>query len=112
MSEWRPVTFLGADEQRSGSLPPGREKELDDDDPYELVSVQFAFPEGTDGDRELARCIVEEYALMGWRPEQVRELFAEPRYTGAHQVVRRRGMEIVDEAIAMVYGASREQEAI
>ena len=112
MSEWRPVAFLGAREPPPDRLSHGREKELDDEDPYELVGVRFAFPEGTDGDREFTRCLVEEYALMGWRPERIRELFTDPRYTGAHDVVRRRGTEIVDEAITTVFGAGSEREEI
>jgi hypothetical protein len=56
--------------------------------------------------------LVEEYALMGWRPERIRELFTDPRYTGAHDVVRRRGTEIVDEAITTVFGAGSEREEI
>ena len=117
MSEWQPVSFLGAHERSPDERSPnggsrGREKQLDDDDPYELVGVQFVFPEGTDGDREVARCIVEEYALMGWRPERIRELFTDPRYTGAHDVVRRRGTDIVDEAITTVFGAGCEREGI
>lgn len=112
MSEPQPVAFLGAGNLSDDREPRGREKQVDDDDPYELVAAQFAFPEGTDGDREVTRCLVEEYALMGWRPERIRELFTDPRYTGAHGVVLRRGTDIVDEAIATVFGASAESETI
>lgn len=102
MSRWEPVSFRRV---RGGApvLPDGRDKRVEDDDPYELVGVRFPAAEGVDGDRELARILVEEYALIGWSPARIRELFAAPVFAGAHDLVRRRGPAIVEDAIATVF---------
>ncbi len=103
----QPVEFRGREDARRAAAH-GRDKEPEHDDPYEIVGVRFALPEGVDGDREMARCFVEEFALMGWSPDRIRSLFANPQYAGAHDLVRRRGQGIVDEAIATVFGAVSE----
>ena len=102
MAGWQPVELR----PRRGEhgLPPGRDKHLESDDPYELVGVRFPLPDGVDSDRELARVIVEEYALIGWSPVRIRELFASPCFAGAHDLQRRRGIEFVEDAIATVFG--------
>jgi hypothetical protein len=79
-------------------------KEFEPADPYELVGVRYAVPPGVDADRELVRCFVEEFALMGWPRKRVRALFDAPRYEGAHDVLRRRGPTLIDEVAAEVFG--------
>jgi hypothetical protein len=88
---------------RGGPPPPGAAKELEAEDPYELVGVRYPVPAGVDGDRELARCFVEEFALMGWPRDRVRALFDNPRYEGAHEVLRRRGPGLIDAVTAEVF---------
>lgn len=80
------------------------DKETEQDDPYELVGVRFPLPDGVDGDRLTARCFVEEFALMGSSPDQVRRLFTDAHYRGSYDVAQRRGMDFVDELIAEVFG--------
>jgi hypothetical protein len=82
-------------------------KGFESDDPYELVGVRYPVPPGVDADRELARCFVEEFALMGWPRRRVRGLFDLPRYEGAHDVLRRRGPALIDEIVAEVFGPDR-----
>ncbi len=115
MTDPQPVHFLGR--RDAGTMLPtappmpsgaraahGTDKEVEDDDPFELVGVHFDLPPGVDGDRELARCFVEEYALLGWRPDRIRSLFTDPVYAGAHAVAQRRGLALVDEVIAATFG--------
>ena len=102
MSGWEPVAFRHASPVRD--VTTGREKEVENDDPYELVGVRFPVPEGVDADAHLARIFVEEYAVIGWTPVRIRELFDSPMFAGAHDLVRRRGPGIVDDAIATVFG--------
>jgi len=111
MSEWAPVAFRETTTS-ARDLPTGREKSVEDDDPYELVGVRFPVPEGVDADAELARIFVEEYAVIGWSPQRIRELFAAPLFAGAHDLVRRRGQGIVDDAIATVFGESSEGRTV
>lgn len=105
MSAWEPVELRGV---RVGTqaIPHGREKAGREDDPYELVGVRYPVADGADADGELARIFVEEYALIGWSPARIRELFASPTFAGAHDLVRRRGQRVVEDAIATVFGSS------
>jgi len=98
----QPVRFLGRREVLP--LPPAHEKELDADDPYEIVGFRYPVADGPEADRVLARCFVEEYALMGWSPSQIRELFTTSKYAGAFEIAARRGMELVDAVIAETFG--------
>lgn len=82
------------------------EKHYEDDDPFELVGVRFPMPEGVDADREVVRCFVEDYALMGWSRDQVRRLFEDQHYAGTFDVASRRGMELVEEQLLATFGPS------
>ncbi|HZJ07814.1 MAG TPA: hypothetical protein VFD59_20485 [Nocardioidaceae bacterium] len=104
----QPVRFLGRVER--APVGRGRDKELDVEDPYELVGMRYPVPEGVDGDRELARCFVEEFALMGWPAVRIRELFTEPSYTGAHEIASRRGMNLIDDVLTETFGGTPEPE--
>ena len=80
-------------------------------DPFEAVAVRIPTPAGYDGMREMARCFVEEYALMGWPRERIMRLFEQPRYTAAHAVYEERGAAFVQELIDDVLGPGHEEEA-
>ncbi|MFN8036431.1 MAG: hypothetical protein U0V73_10890 [Acidimicrobiia bacterium] len=107
--ESTPVRFLGRRETLPGGH--GRDKEFEDEDPYTLVGVRYPVPEGVDGDRELARCFVEEFALMGWPATRIRHLFTEPTYSGSYAIARRRGMELIDDVLGEVFRGPTEAEA-
>lgn len=89
----------------------GGGKDLAPDDPYELVGVRYPAPPGVDADRQLARAFVEEYALAGWTPAQVRKLFETPRFAGAHRILSQRGAALIDEVLAEVFGPAARKEA-
>ena len=78
-------------------VPHGRDKEPETDDPMELV--MHSLP-GTDP-VVMARCIVEEYALLGLGDEEILELFRQPIYQ-THGLYRERGESWVRELIQNV----------
>ena len=80
------------------------DKDVEDDDPYELVGIRYPVEPGVDADRELGRCFVEEYALLGWSPRKVQMLFDTPQFAGAYDIRRRRGVGFVDELLMDVFG--------
>jgi len=55
-------------------------------------------------DRETARCLVEDYALMGFPPERILRLFQIPTYAGAHAILRRQGTAFIVEILEQVFG--------
>ncbi len=85
------------------NLPSGADKRAEADDPMELVGVTYAVGSPEEADRELARCFVEEYALMGWDAERIRRLFLNPLYGGPHAIATRRGKGFVDEVVRTVF---------
>ena len=79
------------------------EKDLEEDDPYELVAVQVAAPAGYDGPGEMARCFIEEFALMGWPPARILRLFQSKAFAGTHSVYEERGEPFVRGLIDEVF---------
>ena len=88
-------------------LLPG-EKELEADDPYELVAVEVAGPPGYDGPAAMARCFIEEFALMGWPPERILRLFQSRAFAGTHAVYEDRGEAFVRALIDDVFRGGKE----
>ena len=85
-------------------------KDLEADDPYAFVAVRFPVDPGVDPDEQMARCFIEEYALLGWPRERVRRLFDFETFSGTHDILRRRGPAFVDALVADVFGPQRELE--
>lgn len=81
-----------------------KQKSLEPEDPYELVGVAVPVPEGYDALGEMARCFVEEFALMGWSGQRILGLFQSPFYQGPHAVYRTRGEGFGRELIGQVLG--------
>ena len=77
----------------------GRDKEPESDDPMELV---MNLVPGVDPVL-MARCIVEEYGLMGMDEDEILELFRQPIYQ-THGLYRERGEPWVRELIQSVLG--------
>jgi hypothetical protein len=57
-----------------------------------------------DADREMGRCLIEEYALTGFAASEIRALFATPAYTMPHAIYRRRGAQFVSDLVTDVFG--------
>ena len=79
-------------------------KEVEDDDPMELVGVMLPDAPDHEADIEMARTFVLEYRLLGWQREGVRHLFDTPAYAGTHGILRRRGTAFVDERLDELFG--------
>ncbi len=69
----------------ASTIMPGGEKEPESDDPMELVMSYLP------GDPEvMARCVIEEYVLMGLTEEELLNLFRQPIYQ-LHRLYQERG---------------------
>lgn len=88
------------------------EKELESDDPYEFVAVRYPMPPGVDGDEAMARCFIEEYALMGMPREKVLRLFQSQFFAGTHAILRNRGEPFVRGLIDEIFGVTGGQEVL
>jgi hypothetical protein len=84
--------------------PDPADKELEANDPYELTGVRYPVAEGVDSDRETARTLIEEFAMQGWKRDQIAGLFADPHAGSAHEIFRRRGGLLLDELFDEVFG--------
>ena len=80
------------------------EKEFEADDPYEFVAVRFPMGEGVDGDEAMARCFIEEYALMGMPRDRMLHIFRSQFFAGTHAILETRGEAFVQRLIDEVYG--------
>lgn len=56
-------------------------------DPMELVGI--ALPEGDA--RAMARCVVEEYIMLGWDERQLMLLFSRPCFCATHRLYQALG---------------------
>ena len=73
--------------------------EFDHEDPMELVS--FGMPEGNpEMEREMARCLAEEFIRMGTPEEELFRMFRDPFYSVLHGVYQSLGEIAVREIVA------------
>ncbi len=86
------------------------EKDFEDDDPFEFVAVRYPTDPAVDSDEVMARCFVEEYALLGVPPAHVNQLFRSPFFAGTHAILERRGPEFVQHIIDDVFCLGRAKE--
>jgi hypothetical protein len=82
-------------------------KDLEKDDPLELVGVIDPAGVTEEADRETARCIIEEFAITGFSAHEIGDLFTSPMYGLPHAIYRRRGESFVRELISGVFGVRR-----
>lgn len=80
----------------------GNPKDFEHDDPFELRGM--VFPSSEADSREMARCFVEEFALLGFGPNEVARLFESPAFYGTRELAERHGADFIDELIAGVFG--------
>jgi hypothetical protein len=82
-------------------------KNLESNDPFELVGVTYPGEISEETDRETGRCIVEEYALTGFSAEEILALFTSPMYALSHAIYVRRGRGFVAALVGEVFGGAR-----
>ncbi len=85
---------------------PELRKETESDDPYGFVALQYEPEAGVNPDEVMARCFVEEFALVGFSPERILRLFQLATYAGAHAVLQRQGEPFVRTIIEDVFGTA------
>lgn len=86
------------------------EKHFELDDPYEFVAERVPLEPGVDGDEVMARCFIEEYALMGTPRQKMLLLFRSKFFAGTNVIYQNRGEEFVQRIIDDVYGVAQPQE--
>ncbi len=79
------------------------QKQYEADDPFRFIAVRYPVDSEREQDLEMARCFIEEYALMGWPASQIRSLFKSPLYAGPHAIFRKWGMPAVDVLISDIF---------
>jgi len=87
------------------------EKDFEADDPYEFVGMRYQAEPGTDPDELMARCFIEEYALMGMPRDRIMRMFHSPAFKGTHSILERRGAEFIRAISDDVYGHLAAEES-
>jgi hypothetical protein len=86
-------------------------KEIEPDDPLEIVGVVLDRPMDASGLDDMARTFVEEYALMGWSPKRILSLFRHPFYGGAHDAYEALGEARIRQLIELTLGPQEDVDA-
>ncbi len=86
-------------------------KQMESDDPFEMVGVVVPTAPGEDVTALMARSFVEEFALMGCTAEQILRVFKNRFYVGAHAVYEQRGEGFIRDIIGQVLSPDREGHA-
>jgi hypothetical protein len=79
-------------------------KPVEPEDPMALVGVALERGPDEQALAEMALCIVEEYARIGWSPDRIVRLFRSPFYRGPHRILREKGEDYVCGLIEKVTG--------
>lgn len=58
---------------------------------------------GHDSTAQMAACMIEEYALMGFARDRLLDMFKNPHYQALYTVYRTRGEEFVNSLMDTVY---------
>lgn len=78
--------------------------EVEEDDPYDATAVMLPSPPGFDSLGSMARCMAEEYAMMGFSGPLLLKMFRNPFYQALHGVWQARGDAYVVELLRGVFG--------
>ena len=87
------------------------EKEFEADDPYEFVAMRYTAEPGTDPDEVMARCFIEEYALLGMPRDRIMRMFQSSAFQGTHSILDRRGGEFIRAIADGIYGPPAAEES-
>jgi hypothetical protein len=79
-------------------------KDVDAEDPLEIVGVVLDRPIDDAGLEAMARTFVEEFALTGWNGGRILSMFRQPFYAGAHSAYERLGEDRIACLIEEVCG--------
>jgi hypothetical protein len=79
-------------------------RDPDASDPMEIVGVVLDRPMDAAGLEAMARTFIEEYALMGWSPKRILDVFRRPFYAGAHDAYEALGEDRIRALVAEIYG--------
>ncbi len=79
-------------------------KDVESEDPLEIVGVVLDRPIDDEGLDAMARTFVEEYALMGWSGKRILAMFRQPFYGGAHSAYERLGEDRITALVEEVCG--------
>lgn len=85
-------------------------KDVEPDDPMEIVGVVLDRPIDGRGLDDMARTFVEEYALMGWSAKRILSLFQHPFYGGAHDAYEALGEARIRELIELTLGPAEDAD--
>lgn len=100
---WEPVRLLDVRPEIDTDFKV--EKDVEAEDPLELVGVTY--PTDREADTIAARCFVEEYAMVGWRADDIAALFTSSEYAALYRMFSAYGFGFVHEAIASVFPDQR-----
>lgn len=89
--------------------PPLEAKTFEQDDPFELHGIVFPADEATS--REMARCFVEEYALLGFPREAIARLFESPAFHGTRALAQQHGRAFIEQLLDAVFGPEGTRDA-
>jgi hypothetical protein len=82
------------------------DKSLEPGDPFAFTAVSYPVEDQEEADRAMARCFIEEFALMGWPADRIRRLFGTGFFAGTHGILERRGEAFVDALVAETFGVA------
>ncbi|MGZ5306397.1 MAG: hypothetical protein ACXWEG_06665 [Actinomycetota bacterium] len=80
-----------------------RDKSYEPEDPFAFTAMGYPVEDQEEADRAMARCFIEEFALMGWPAERVRRLFRSAFFAGTHGIFERQGGSFVDALVAETF---------
>ena len=87
------------------------DKDFEADDPYEFVGVRYQAEPGTDPDEIMARCFIEEYALMGMPRDRIMRMFRSTHFKGTNAILERRGEQFIRGIAESVFGTPATEES-
>jgi hypothetical protein len=82
----------------------GREKDLEDDDPMELVGMVMP-ADGEEMMEEMGRTFADEFLRMGYPPPAIVSLFRDPFYRAPHSLYLKKGEPYIVQMIEAVRAA-------
>ena len=86
------------------------DKDYEADDLYEFVGVRYEAEPGTDPDEIMARCFIEEYALMGMPRDRIMRMFRSTHFKGTNAILERRGEQFIRGIAESVFGTPATEE--